>query len=120
MKRIAVFCFVAVVLVACKKEDKHEGAYEVKFSVTGTSVAEFKTTCNLIEHDDVTPFSGTKDTTIYVQAGTALKLDAKASSHEALSGSIFVNGSQVATLTDADADADSKTQIKLDYTIPIK
>jgi hypothetical protein len=119
MKKIAIFSFAALTLFACTKE-KHEGEYKVKFSVTGTTVEQFKTSCGLTENNVATPFAGTRDTTIYVQAGTALKLDTKASSHEALSASIFVNDAVVATLTDADADNDSKTQVKIEYTIPVK
>ena len=120
MKRLAILSLIAVVLFACKKENKHEGEYGVRYVITGTNVDQFKATVDSTGHIVATPFSGTKDTTIYVHASSVIKLEAKASSHEALSGSIAVDGTQVASLTDTDGDGDSKTQIKLEYTIPVK
>jgi hypothetical protein len=120
MKKAALILFVAIAAFACKKDNKNDGNYKVKYSVTGTSVDQFNITNNLDAHSLTTPFDGTKDTTVYLPAGTVLKLDAKASSHNALVGSIYVNDAIVATLTDSDADNDSKTQVKIDYTIPSK
>jgi hypothetical protein len=120
MKKASLILFVAIVVFACKKDDKHEGSYKVKYSVTGASVNQFDITSNTDVHSVYTPFTGTRDTTVYLSAGTVLKLDAKATSHNALIGSIYVDDTMVATLTDSDADGDSKTQVKIDYTIPVK
>ena len=117
MKKTALILFVSIAAFACKKEDKKDGTYKVNYSVTGTSVDQFNISNNTDAHSVTTPFSGTRDTTVYVPSGSTLKLDAKASSHNALVGSIYVNDSIVATLTDSDADNDSKTQVKIDYTI---
>jgi hypothetical protein len=120
MKTLAFVAVAALALFACKKDNKNEGSYKVKYSVTGTSVDQFNITNNTDVHSVYTPFDGARDTTVYMPAGTVLKLDAKASSHNALVGSIYVDDAIVATLTDSDADGDGKTQVKIDYTIPVK
>lgn len=119
MKKIALSSIVVLSLFACKKEN-NEDNFKVKYTVTGISVDQFKVGIMLTEHPVATPFTGTRDTTVYLSAGTTVKIDAKASSNNSLIGSIYVNDTQVATLTDSDADGDSKTQIKLEYTIPGK
>lgn len=118
MKKISLLALAIMSLVACKKD--HEGAYKVRYTLTGTIVEQFKVNYNTTEHFVETPFTGTRDTTLYVQAGTTISLDAKAGSSEDLIGSIYVNDGLVATQTDGDADADGKTAIKVEYTIPVK
>src|SRR5207237_127226 len=101
MKTLAFVAFATLALFACKKDNKNDGTYKVKYSVTGTSVNQFNITNNADIHSVYTPFDGTRDTTVFMSAGTVLKLDAKASSHSALIGSILVNDVVVATLTDS-------------------
>jgi hypothetical protein len=116
MKNLLAIAFL-VLLFSCKKNDA-TGSYKVRYSVTGNSVTQFKISYNLTDKYLLIPFTGTRDTTFYQPAGTALKLDAKATSHNDLVGSIFVNDVLKVTLTDNDADNDSKTQVKIDYTLP--
>src|SRR6476661_5587096 len=115
MKAIAIVCLATLTLFACKKEDKHEGQYKVTYSVTGQSVTQFDITNNFDVHIVAVPFNGTRDTTVYLNAGTNVKLDAKANAatQASLSGTIKVDDTVVATLTDSDADADGKTQVKI-------
>src|SRR4051794_28116523 len=101
MKTLAFVAIAALTLFACKKDNKNEGSYKVKYSVTGSSVDQFNVTNNADVHSVYTPFNGTRDTTVYLPAGTVLKLDAKASSHNALIGSIYVDDAMVASLTDS-------------------
>ena len=92
-------------------------SYKVTYRVTGDNVNQFKITEGSTDHIVVTPFSGTKDSTVYVQSGTMLKLDTKADNHN-LVGSIYVNDDLKATGADSDVDGDGKTQVKLDYGLP--
>lgn len=121
MKKTAIFSFLSISLFACTKEVvKQDGKFKVTFSVTGRSVEQFKTSCNSIINNVNTPFSGTKDTTIYVQGGTVLKLETRAGSQEDLDAYIYVNDVFVATMTDTDPDDDGKTEVQIEYTLPVK
>ena len=117
MKKVAVLSSLFVLLFSCKKE-KNSSVYKVKYSVTGNSVNQFKFTEGSTDRFVVTPFSGTKDTTIYIQSGTTLKLDTKADNNNNLVGSIYVNDVLKATGTDTDIDGDGKTQVKIEYGLP--
>jgi len=116
MKQTAVLCSLILLLFSCKK-NKDNTIYKVTYSVTGNSVNQFKFSEGSTDNYVETPFSGTMDTTVYVQAGTTLKLDTKADNNN-LVGSISVNDIIMATGTDTDTDGDSKTQVKLDFTLP--
>src|SRR5258705_9992350 len=115
-KIITLLASIVFLLFACKK-DKSSGAYKVKYSVTGNSVNQFKITQGTADNFVSTPFSGTKDTTVYMQAGTMLKLDTKADNNN-LVGSIYVNDVLMVTGTDTDIDGDGKTQVKVEYGLP--
>lgn len=115
MKATVISCLGLLFLFSCDKEK--DDTYKVKFVTTGSNVTQFKFTSGATVSDKDVPFSGTQDTTIMVAAGTAVKLDLKASSND-LAGSIFVNDKQVATGADADTDGDGKSQVKLEYTVP--
>lgn len=93
--------------------------YKVKYVVTGDSVNQFKITIASTDQFVKATFSGTKDTTVYVQAGTDVKLDSKANDHN-LVGSIFVNDVLAVTETDLDSNQDNKTEVKLDYVVGSK
>lgn len=93
---------------------------KVTYKVTGSQVDQFKITNGSTESWVKVPFTGTRDTTVYVAYGTNVKLDAKADGGTPLAGIIYINNAQVAMLTDTDNDADNKTQVKLDYAIPLK
>ena len=114
MKKIASLSLAALMFFSCKKDNE---TFKVRYTVTGVDVSQFKISYNLTDHLAETPFTGTKDTTIYQSIGTVLKLDTKAEGHNNLVGSIYVNDYIVATATDEDTDADNKTQVKIDYTI---
>jgi len=116
MKKVAVLSSLFVLLFSCKK-DKNGTVYKVKYSVTGNSVNQFKITEGSSDKFVVTPFSGTKDTTIYILSGTMLKLDTKADNNN-LVGSIYVDDVLKATGTDTDIDGDGKTQVKIEYGLP--
>ena len=116
MKKIALLASIVLLLSSCKK-DKDSTVYKVKYSVTGNSVNQFKITEGTTDKLVATPFSGTKDTTIYIQSGTMLKLDTKADNNN-LVGSIYVNDVLKATGTDTDIDGDGKTQVKIEYGLP--
>ena len=118
--KITLFISIALfTLLACKKEKTTAGVYKVKYSVTGNSVNQFKISYGAVDNLVTVPFSGTKDTTIYQPAGTSIKLDTKADNNN-LVGSIYVNDVLVASQTDTDNDGDGKTEVKLDYSIPVK
>jgi len=116
MKKFAILFLAAISIVACKK-DKDESSNKVRFVVSGTEVTQFKFTSGATDYFTTVPFTGTKDTTIYVNSGTTVKLDAKANS-SSLSGLIYVNDSPVASGGDEDLDGDNKTQVKIEYIIP--
>jgi len=115
-----VLSLIGLTLFSCKKKEETT-LYKVKFSVTGTSVNQFKfNTEGLPGSTSVaTPFTGTKDTTVYVGAAKVLSLDTKADAATScpLVGTIYVNDVQVATQTDTDSDKDGKTQVKFSYTM---
>ncbi|HEY0355630.1 MAG TPA: hypothetical protein VGC29_05470 [Flavisolibacter sp.] len=115
MKKIAFFCLAVLSIVACKKEK--DETYKVKYVVTGDAVSQFKFSTGATDNSAETPFNGTQDTTIYVAAGTLVKLDAKANSNN-LVGSIYVNDAIVVNGTDNDTDGDGKTNVKLEYLLP--
>jgi hypothetical protein len=114
MKRLAVVAFCTLVFLSCKK-NKSE-TYKVTYITSGTSVTQFKFTTGSTDNLATVPFTGQRDTTIYVAAGTAVKLDSKANSNN-LTGKILVNDVIVASGSDTDNDGDGKTQVKLDYTL---
>lgn len=114
MKKIAMLSLAALVFFACKKDN--DGTYKVKFVTTGDNVTQFKVYQGSTVADKAVPFSGTRDTTIFVPVGTMVKLDSKASSNN-LTGTIFVNDVQVNTGSDTDRDGDGKSQVKLEYTV---
>jgi len=116
MKQIALLASVVLLLVSCKK-DKDSTTYKVKYSVTGNFVNQFKITNGTTDNFVATPFSGTKDTTVYMQSGTMLKLDTKAENNN-LVGAIYVNDVLKVTGTDTDTDGDGKTQVKIEYGLP--
>ena len=116
MKKLALLSSIFFLLFSCKK-DKNNTLYKVTYSVTGNNVNQFKITQGTTDNFVATPFSGTKDTTVYMQSGTMLKLDTKADNNN-LVGSIYVNDVLKATGTDTDIDGDGKTQVKLDYGLP--
>ena len=116
MKQAAVLCSLILLLFSCKKS-KDNTIYKVTYTVTGNSVNQFKFSEGSTDNYVETPFSGTMDTTVYVQGGTVLKLDSKADNNN-LVGSISVNNILMASGTDTDIDGDGKTQVKLDFTLP--
>ncbi|SRR5258706_1926770 len=116
MKKVALLTSIVFLLFSCKK-DKDNTLYKVTYSVTGNSVNQFKITEGTTDKFVAIPFSGTRDTTIYIQSGTMLKLDTKADNNN-LVGSIFVNDVLKATGTDTDIDGDGKTQVKIEYGLP--
>lgn len=117
MKKALFISISMLTLFACKK-DKSE-TFKVRYIVTGDNVNQFKISYGVTHNLLTVPFSGTKDTTIYQPASTAVKLDTKANNNN-LVGTIYVNDVLVASQTDTDADGDGKTEVKLDYTIPVK
>jgi hypothetical protein len=122
MKQLIVLLLISgsLLVVSCKKKEEAT-LYKVKFSVTGTSVNQFKFNAEGLAASTsvATPFTGTKDTTVYVGAAKVLSLDTKATgaAGSSLVGKIYVNDVQVATQTDADSDMDGKTQVKFSYTM---
>jgi hypothetical protein len=117
MKTIALLSSIFFLFLSCKKENNT--SYKVKYVVTGDSVNQFKISQGATDEFVKTGFSGTKDTTVYVQAGTDVKLDTKANNHN-LVGSIYVNDLLAVTGTDTDTDGDGKTEVKLDYVVGAK
>lgn len=115
MKKIILASFIALSLFACKKSNTEN--LKVKYLVTGNSVNQFKISYGASDKLLSVPFSGTKDTVIYQQRGTSIKLDTKANNNNLL-GAIYVNDVLVASQTDTDSDGDGKTQVKLEYNIP--
>jgi hypothetical protein len=115
MKTIALLSSFVFLFISCKKDNNH-ASYKVKYVVTGDNVTQFKISRGSTDNFVKSPFSGTKDTTVYVEFGTTLKLDTKAENHN-LVGSIYVNDELKATGTDLDTDQDGKTDVKIDYTI---
>ena len=118
MKQTALFCSLILLLFSCKKS-KDDTMYKVTYTVTGNSVNQFKFSEGSTDNYVETPFAGTMDTTVYVLAGTVLKLDTKADNNN-LIGTISVNDVVMASGTDTDIDGDNKTQVKLDLTLPHK
>jgi hypothetical protein len=116
MKQIILSGSIIFLLLSCKK-DNNITPYKVKYTVIGNAVNQFKITQGVTDNYVVTPFSGTKDTVLYMQPGTTLKLDTKATDNN-LVGTIYVNDVMKATGTDLDTDGDGKTQVKIDYTLP--
>ena len=117
MKTIALFSLTIFLFISCKKDNNTQ--YKVKYVVTGDSVNQFKITIGATDQFVKAAFSGTKDTTVYVQAGTDVKLDTKATDHN-LVGSIYVNDVLAVTGTDLDSAQTGKTEVKLDYVIGSK
>ena len=116
MKKVALLPSIVFLLFACKK-NKDSTTDKVRYVVTGNAVNQFKITEGTTDKFVIVPFSGTKDTTIYIQAGTMVKLDTKADNNN-LVGSIYVNDVLQATGTDTDLDGDGKTQVKIEYGLP--
>ena len=114
----AILFFIILIFTSCTKNgnSSYSTTYKVQYTVTGDSVNQFK--ISLFENDVFlqTPFSGTRDTTLYVYFGADLRLDARAIDSN-LVGSIYVNDVLKATGTDLDADGDGKTEVKIGYTI---
>jgi hypothetical protein len=117
MKNAFIIALVAIIVFASCKKDNNNPSYKVKYTVSGSAVNQYKITVDSSDNWVLTPFSGAKDTTIYVAAGTTLKLDAKATGVNALVGSIYVNDALVSTGSDPDTDGDNKTEVKLSYSI---
>ena len=117
MKTITLLSSIVVLFLSCKKENNT--GYKVKYVVTGDLVNQFKISEGATDIFVKSEFSGTKDTTVYVQAGTDVKLDTKANNHN-LVGSIYVNDVLAVTGTDTDTDGDGKTEVKLDYVVGAK
>lgn len=118
MKTIALLSSIVLLFLSCSKSN-NSTSYKVKYVVTGDSVNQFKISQDTTDDLVKSPFSGTKDTTVYVQLGAVLKLDAKADDHN-LVGTIYVNDILAVTGTDMDVDGDGKTEVKIDYTIAAK
>ena len=118
MKPLALFSSVIFLLISCSKNND-SNSYKVKYVVSGDSVNQFKITVASTDQFVKSGFSGTRDTTVYVQAGTNLKLDTKGNNSN-LTGSIYVNDVLAVTGTDTDLDTDLKTEVKLDYTVGSK
>ena len=115
MKKVTFLALIILfTVVACKKDTNT--TYKIKFAVTGTDVTQFKINDGVTDHFVTAQFSGTKDTTIYLQSISTLKVDAM-SDGPSLYATIFVNDIPVITGYDADEDGDSKTQVKPEYTI---
>ena len=118
LRAAAILFPMALLFFSCSKSGNSRVSmtYKVQFTVTGDSVNQFK--ISLFSNDVFlqTPFSGTRDTTIYVYYGADLRLDATAIDSN-LVGSIYVNDVLKATGTDPDADGDGKTEVKIGYTI---
>lgn len=68
MKKMVIFSSISFLLFACKKE-KNGSTFKVTYSVAGDSVNQFKITKGATDNLVSTPFSGTKDTTVYLSAG---------------------------------------------------
>ena len=117
MKTIALLSSLVFLFISCKKDNNT--LYKVKYVVTGDSVNQFKITIASTDQFVKATFSGTKDTIVYVQAGTNVKLDTKANNHN-LVGSIYVNDVLAVTGIDTDTDGDGKTEVKLDYVVGAK
>ena len=117
MKNAFLLAIIALVIFASCKKDNTPSTYKVKYTVSGSSVNQYKITVDSSDNLVSTPFTGAKDTTIYVAGGSVLKLDAKASGVNALVGSIYVNEALVSTGSDPDTDGDNKTEVKINYTI---
>ncbi len=121
MKRTLLLSFITLAVFACKKKEEITPLYKVKFSITGTSVNQFKFNSDALAASITmaTPFTGTKDTTIYLGPGKVVSLDGKATATagKSLVGRIYINDTEVALQTDADADGDGKTAVHLDYTL---
>jgi hypothetical protein len=116
MKKIITIALAsAIVLVSCKKDNSAN--YKVTYITSGTSVTQFKFTLGSMDNLAAVPFTGQRDTTIYVAGETVVKLESKASSNN-LTGKILVNDQVVASGTDTDTDGDGKTQVKIDYSLP--
>ena len=116
MKKIAFVALIGLLAVAACKKDKNT-TYKVKFSVSGTAVSQFKITQGVTDNFMAIPFTGTRDTTVYLQSVTTLKLDAKGDG-PGMEGTIYVNDVPVVTGNDPDIDGDNKTQVKIEYVIP--
>lgn len=116
MKNLMCLLFIIAAFTSCKKSNNQ--TYKVKYVVTGSAVNQFKLTVNSNDKVVATPYTGTRDTTIYTTAGVNLKLDTKASGLSPLIGYMYVNDVLVTSITDADSDGDNKTQVKLTYDIP--
>lgn len=116
MKNLVLIAASALVLFACKKNNS-ASSYKVRYTVTGSSVNQYTITLDSANNSIATPFTGARDTTVYVSAGTTLKLDAKASGVTTLVGAIYVNDVMVVTASDPDLDGDNKTEVKINYTI---
>ena len=113
MKKLFFIACLGLPLAACQKE---EAENEVRFSVTGTEVNEVKFNYKSTLNSIATPFTGTRDTTVYANIGETISLNAK-STGGALKGQIFVNGILAAEQLDQDTDGDGKTQVKVDWTV---
>ena len=116
MKKITFFALISLLsIVACKKDK--DTTYKVKYSVSGTAVSQYKMTVGIYDNFVSTPFTGTKDTTIYMQSVSTLKLDAMGDG-PSMAGTIYVNDVPIITGNDPDTDGDNKTQVKIEYVNP--
>ena len=115
MKRLATIALCSLMFVSCKK-DKSD-TYKVTYITSGTSVTQFKFTTGSTDNLAAVPFTGQRDTTVYANPGTYLKLDLKANSNN-LTGKILVNDVIVVSGSDTDTDGDGKSNVKIEYTVP--
>ena len=116
MKKISFIALIGLLFVvaACNKETNT--TYKVKFSVVGTEVTEFKISDGVSDNFISIPFTGTKDTTVYLQSVATLKVSAKGDG-PSLIGTIFINDMPVMSGYDSDEDGDNKTEVAAEYTI---
>ena len=120
MKKASLLIAAALTvnLYACKDDDNPE-VYKVRYQIVGDGVEEIKFNANDINYSVKKNFANGWDTTFTHTAKQKLQLQAKAKSSTAahLTGTIFLNDSEVAKQVDDAKDPDGKYDVKLEYQI---
>ena|SRR5688572_4895236 len=115
---LLVAAALTVSLYACKDDDNPE-VYKVRYLVVGDGVEEIKFNVNDINYSVKKNFANGWDTTFTHTAKQKLQLQAKAKSSTSanLTGTIFLNDTEVAKQVDDAKDPDGKYDVKLEYQI---
>ena len=118
-KFLILITTITIGLTACRDKDDDPGIYTVRYLVIGDGVEEIKFNANDINYSVKRNFANGWDTTFTHTTKQKLQLQAKAKSSTSvnLTGSIFVNDTEVVKQVDDTKDTDGKFDVKLEFQV---